>query len=109
MLDGDCYYTYSDIDSELKDKLHNLFFVKAQRQQGANGKELFYFESAEIYTDPSLDKFLKMLDDGEIMFDIRIGVFLSGKRKGKGHDHGSGFRVRSRDIIKLYATKETVD
>lgn len=93
LLDKSVYYTYSDIENALKDKLHSLFFVKALRRNNSDGTESFNFTSAEIYEAPSLDTFLKMLDEGEIMYDIRMGAYSSGKNFGKPHDHGSGFRI----------------
>jgi hypothetical protein len=109
LLDDSVYYTYSDIESALVNKLHNLFFVSTQRRYNITGKEEFYFNSAEIYTNPSLHLFLKMLDEGEIMYDIRIGSYRSGKNYGKPHDHGSGFRIKKRNIINLYSTFERIE
>lgn len=81
LLDRSVYYTYDDIEDALKKKLHNLFYVKAQRKYNDNGIELFYFDSAEIYTSPSLSKFLQLTDEGEIMYDIRMGAYKSGEKK----------------------------
>lgn len=106
LLDSTVYYTYSDINSALRDKLNNLFYVKAQRKHNDDKSESFYFDSAEIYTSPSLENFLNMLDNGEIMYDIRMGAYSSGKNLGKPHDHGSGFRIREENIIKLYSHRE---
>lgn len=108
-LDCSVYYTYEDIEKALSKKLGNLFYVKAKRKRDKNGTELFYFDSAEIYTKPSLRTFLKMLDKGEIMYDIRIGTYSSGRSKGKSHDHGSGFRVKEHNIVKLYANREKIE
>lgn len=108
LLDKSVYYTYSDIESALKDKLHSLFFVKALRRNNSDGTESFNFTSAEIYEAPSLDTFLKMLDEGEIMYDIRMGAYSSGKNFGKPHDHGSGFRIKGENIIKLYSSIEKI-
>lgn len=108
LLDKSVYYTYSDIESALKDKLHSLFFVKAQRRKNSDCTESFNFTSAEIYETPSLATFLKMLDEGEIMYDIRMGVYSSGKNFGKPHDHGSGFRIREKNLVKLYISVEQI-
>jgi hypothetical protein len=108
VLDSATYYTYEDIEEALKDKLHNLFYVTAQKRIETDGEESFYFDSAEIYTEPSLDKFLQMLDDGKIMYDIRIGTYHSGPKYGKSHDHGSGFRIKKENIIQLYAQREVI-
>lgn len=108
LLDKSVYYTYSDIESALKDKLHSLFFVKALKRINNDGTESFNFTSAEIYEAPSLSTFLKMLDEGEIMYDIRIGAYRSGKNFGKPHDHGSGFRIKGNNLIKLYSSIEQI-
>lgn len=108
LIDKSAYYTYEHIEKALLQKLKNLFFVTAKTNKGQNGKELFNFDSAEIYTNPSLERFLEMLDSGEIMYDIRIGFYQSGKNIGKPHDHGSGFRIKEENISKLYSTIEKI-
>lgn len=105
-LDCSVYYTYQDIEIALTDKLHDLLYVSAQRKYDEDGSELFLFDSAEIYTSPSLYKFLELLDKGEIMYDIRMGAFSSGKNYGKPHDHGSGFRIRQENIMDLYSFRQ---
>ena len=106
--DMSVYYAYEDIEKALRKKLHDLFYVSAQRRMDADGKEEFYFDSAEIYSFPTLDNFLNMLDKGDIMFDIRIGTYQSGVKIGKPHDHGNCFRVKEDNLSKLYSTKEVV-
>lgn len=108
-LDCSVYYTYSDIEAALENKLHSLLYVRAKRKNNESGTELFYYDSAVIYSSPSLDKFLSMLDDGKIMYDIRIGACMSGKKYGKPHDHGSGFRIREHDLCNLYSCREEIE
>jgi len=36
------------------------------------------------------------------MFDIRIGVYHSGKSAGRTHDHGSGFRIKRENFNEIY-------
>ena len=38
------------------------------------GKELFYFNKADIYTEHHLNVYI-LLTDGKIMYDIRIGSY----------------------------------
>jgi hypothetical protein len=35
------------------------------------------------------------------MFDIRIGVYKTGKHSGKAHDHGSGFRIQKDKLFDV--------
>lgn len=107
LIDKSAGYKYSTIERKLQEKLSKLFFVTAQHRR-ISGVEEFYFDSAEIYTNPSLTKFLQMVDNGEIMFDFRIGSYKSGTKYGKPHDHGNGFRIKEENIIQLYANRESV-
>ena len=104
-IDSSVGYNYDCIEKALKNKLNNLFYVSAQRRV-ENSKEEFYYDKAEIYTKPSLENFLNLLDNGDIMYDIRIGTYKDGAKKGKTHDHGSGFRILEKNLEKLYSNKE---
>ena len=106
MIDKTCGYLYSDLEPIFKKKLKNLFYVNATTKKDSKGTEYFHFNQAEIFEQPSFDKFLDLLDKGIIMFDIRIGSYKSGNNFGKTHDHGSGFRIIDKNLYKLY-TKHT--
>ncbi len=108
ILDKSVGYNYSTIENILSFKLKNLFYVTAETQIDEQGKELFHFTNAEIYTKPSLEKFLALLDSGKIQYDIRLGSYSSGKNSGKFHDHGSGFRLQENDLPLLYEIKELI-
>lgn len=109
LINNDAGYYYSTIEKALKEKLKNLMYVSADRRFREDGTEEFFFNHADIYSEPSLDKFLSLIDNGQIMFDIRIGSYKSGKYYGKPHDHGSGFRILEPNIYLLYSNHEKVD
>lgn len=104
LLDKSCGYDYDELEKVLKNKLKNLFYVESMRKT-VRGKEFFYFHKATIYESPSFYKFLRLIDQGLIMYDIRIGSYKSGLSYGKPHDHGSGFRILESNLMKLYSRK----
>ncbi|ETD21611.1 MULTISPECIES: MvaI/BcnI family restriction endonuclease [Prevotellaceae] len=108
LIDDTVGYRYDCLDKILNRKLKNLFYVSAERQT-ENGDEYFFFNKAEIYSHPTLEKFLTLIDDGLIMFDIRIGSYRSGKNYGKTHDHGSGFRILESNLRLLFSEQEYID
>ncbi len=108
LIDDSVGYTYDSIDNVLKQKLHNLFYVSAERRYEGS-IEFFFFNKAEIYTNPSLDNFLTLLDEGLVMFDLRMGSYHSGNNYGKAHDHGSGFRILESNFILLYDNCEKIE
>ena len=107
ILDNSCGFNYSDIEEILHTKVKKLFYVTAQREYRQN-KEWFHFTNAEIYEEPSFDKFLDLIDNGDIMYDIRIGTYKSSKGIEHVHDFGSGFRIKQSDICKLYNRKNDI-
>jgi hypothetical protein len=82
-------------------KMKNLFVVFAE-EKVIDGIRHYHYLNAEIYLNFNFDKFLKSIENGVIMFDIRIGVHKTGNNYGKPHDHGSGFRVKKENISELY-------
>ena len=62
-----------------------------------------------IYYNFDFQKFLTEIENGNIQFDIRIGVYNSGRNYGKTHDHGSGFRVKRENFQNLYSSFEKIE
>lgn len=108
LIDNSNYYDYSKIERAFLRKLKNLFYVSADREHRTDG-EYFYFKKADIYTEPTFDKFLDLIDSGVIMFDIRIGSYKSGPKKNQPHDYGNGFRIKESDLKLLYANHIEVE
>ncbi len=108
LIDDTVGYTYEKLREKLFKKLNNLFSVSAERRF-RDGVEEFRFTNAIIYTKPSFERFLNILEEGRVQYDIRIGSYQSGDKCGLPHDHGSGFRVREDYILKLYVSMEFVN
>lgn len=108
LLDDSVGYTYDCLELILKKKLNDLFYVTAERKF-EKGDEYFFFNKAEIYSNPTLENFLSMIDKGLIMFDIRIGSYQSGSNFGKAHDHGSGFRVLEANLRLLFKDRTEIE
>ena len=108
LIDKRVGYTYQDLEACLKRKLNNLFYVAAEVEI-RHGVEYFFFNRADVYMYPSFEKFVALLRAGKIMYDIRIGAYRSGAKRGKPHDHGSGFRILEGDIRLLYSFHEVVE
>ena len=95
MIDNEIYWDFDKIQGK---KLKNTFIVWADTKR-ENGEEYFHFTRANIYYNFSFNKLVKGIKEGYVMFDIRIGSYKTGSKRGKPHDHGSGFRVK-RDFLK---------
>lgn len=96
------YWSFDKIENKLKKKLKYIAYVTAVEKKEHN-KTYFKFTDIKLITGLTLKKFLKAVEKGDIIVDIRIGVYKTGKNKGKTHDHGTGFRIALDKLIK-YAT-----
>jgi len=103
--DIEAYYSFDKIKNKIENKCKFIAFISAECKK-ENGKEFFNFSKATLLFGLNLEKFLTFLEKGIIKYDVRIGVYRTGKNKGKTHDHGSGFRVLKADIDKVFRVTE---
>lgn len=101
LVDKSVGYTYECLSDILNKKLKNLLYVSAETKI-VGDREHFHFNRAELFYTPSIERLLQLIDDGVIMYDIRIGSYSSGANYGKAHDHGSGFRILEKNIHLLF-------
>ena len=99
------YYEFDEIKNIIEKKLDYIAYIKAETKT-ENGKELFNFKRAILLSGLTFEKFIQFIKEGLILYDIRIGVYRSGKLKGKTHDHGSGFRVLKNNLNKVFKMEE---
>jgi hypothetical protein len=100
LSDSVIYWNFDSL-KKASSKMKSLMLVLAETKT-ENNRRKHHYNKAEIYENFDFDKFLKNLETGGIMFDIRIGVHNSGKNIEKTHDHGSGFRVKLENFKNLY-------
>ena len=103
--DIEIYYDFDVIKEIVEKKLDYIAYIKAETKT-ENGKEFFRFKKAILLSGLTFEKFIRFVKEGLILYDIRIGVYRSGKMKGKTHDHGSGFRVLKNNINKIFNVQE---
>jgi hypothetical protein len=104
IIDRTVYWTFQDVHKGAK-KLENLFLVDAETKK-IDGKDCFHFTNATVFLDYLGDaNFIKLLAEGAIRYDNRLGVYgPSTDKAGKPHNHGGGFRLDKKNIHKLYGT-----
>ncbi len=99
LLLNNVYWAFDKIESALNKKLKFIAIVSADEKK-ENNKNYFWFKEIILITGLTLEKFLTAIRNGHVMVDIRIGVYNSGKNKGKTHDHGTGFRITLTNLLK---------
>ena len=101
----DIYYTFEDLKEIIEKKCKYIAYIKTQSKK-EDGKEFFKFNKAVLLSGLTFKKFIDSVKNGFIVYDIRLGVYRSGKNKGKPHDHGSGFRVSKNNLNKVFNIEE---
>jgi len=104
IFDDVIYYTFEDLEKAFK-KCKSIAAVGADHKE-IDGKEHFHFTDVTIWYLIGIENLINAIERGYVLIDIRLGVFRSGEKYGKLHDHGTGFRINSSDIGKLFRTRE---
>jgi len=101
------------------DKLANLVVVRTDSEwkechcektnlHDETGKyhEYFNFKSPHVFTKFSLNNFYNCIDEGKIYLDLRMHIPTdltpSNAKYDVFHDHGTGFRIKFRNITEIY-------
>lgn len=89
-------------------KLSDQFvFVRAE-SRGSGKDEEFLFDEAYLLDGFNSDAIIKLINEGQIFVDLRIGQYHHGKNKGKTHDHGTGFRIFEKSHYLIFNIKRLV-
>ncbi|MFP4528412.1 MAG: MvaI/BcnI family restriction endonuclease [Candidatus Kapaibacterium sp.] len=83
-------------------KLERLIMVLGKnRVNPLSKKEEFEFDEAYLLTDPSPENFLSAFKESVMAIDLRMHI----KETGAVRNHGTGFRIFEKDIIKLFSKR----
>lgn len=99
----EAYWPISIFDDVLKAKSDKILLAFAETKGERKTKnEKFHFTEVYLLSNLNINKFKSAVESDKLKIDIRIGVYRSGKNKGKYHDHGTGFRINKRDFLHLF-------
>ena len=97
------YWPISIFDEILKSKSNKILLIFAETHgERKTMSEKFHYLEAYLLSGLSAKKFKNAIKKDSLKVDIRIGVYRSGKLKGRYHDHGTGFRINKKDFLKIF-------
>jgi len=97
------YWDEDTLKERFLKKMPRLLYVKADAR-GLGSDEEFWFNEAWLLSGFDFENILKLLKEGKILVDIRIGQYPNGK----SHDHGTGFRVHPGRLELCFLNREQV-
>lgn len=96
------YYNFNTLMERLKNKYqYGLIFVSAKTKR-LNDVEYFHYNQAVISDTINEIQFMKLVEQGYVMVDLRMHT----KENGIARNHGTGFRIMEDKIIHLFANRE---
>lgn len=97
------YWDKNALQSSFERKLPKIVYVKAE-SKGKGENEEFWYNEAWLLSSFSFINFVKLLKEGIILVDIRIGQYANGK----AHDHGTGFRVNPKKLEFCFSERKRI-
>lgn len=97
------YWKKETLKNSFERKLPKLLYVKAEAR-GKGSNEEFWFNEAWLLSGFDFDNFIRLLKEGVILVDIRIGQYPDGRT----HDHGTGFRVFPDKLDLCFSNRERI-
>lgn len=92
------YWGYNDLYCRAQTKLHNCFYVVAERKRQKR-KNYFHFYKAIMLKNLQLSSFIEGIRQGAVQVDFDART---------GHNHGTKFRVVPKDMPALYSERVVV-
>jgi len=95
----EAYYNTEILKEAFEKKYHKLIYVSAENKK-ERGKEYFWFNEAFLLDDFGFKRFTKLVKEGLLKVDLRIGHYPNGRL----HDHGTGFRILPKYLPQCFET-----
>ncbi len=100
-------WSYATLEKALTKKMPDTLVIIITDKKRID-KKIYYNYKSMLYTKVTLNALLSALDDGHLFVDLRLGAYKSGKKKGKTHDHGTGFRISLPNLLKYTNVQKLV-
>ncbi len=96
-------WPYDVLAQRLAEKHKQAVYVGATTQ-GRGRSERFHYRSVVYCQHPSIDRFLHIVEQGDVIVELRMHVGSNGRAR----NHGTAFRIRKHRIQHLYASRQTL-
>ena len=98
------YWSKERLKQAFEKKYKNKFvYVKAETRGTGKTEEFRYVEAYEV-SGFDYNAMIKLLEEGKIIVDLRIGQYTDGRT----HNHGTGFRIKEIDHHLLFKTRRRI-
>lgn len=104
LVNSDVFWSYDALNTQIKKKLKTIAVIYGEKSI-QNCETYYKYSEIDIVTGLTIEGLKLAIKNGDLKVDLRIGVYNSGKNKGKTHDHGTGFRIMLSNLVKYANVK----
>ena len=99
IIPDNVYWDFTVLERALEKKLSKIAILYGD-EKDEGGVHYVRYTKMLLFSGLTIEKMLRSIEVGDLKIDIRIGVYHTGKNKGKTHDHGTAFRIQLEDLLK---------
>lgn len=101
LIESKAYWPFETLKIKLNCKLKYMALIKAWPKK-VDGKEYYKYYDIEFFKLKTFEEFLKLIEDGTIRINFKVGIYTTGPKKGTMKDHGTSFEIQELDMEKLF-------
>lgn len=101
LIDNLSSWSFELLEEKLCRKLNYVCLVEGDKKFSHNVLYVRY-DKYKFYKLKKFSNFIRLLKRGQIRISFTLGVYKSGSKSGKMHDHGTQFSIRKENIKLLF-------
>lgn len=101
LIDNLSSWSFELLEEKLCRKLNYVCLVEGDKKFSHNVLYVRY-DKYKFYKLKKFSNFIRLLKRGQIRISFTLGVYKSGSKSGKMHDHGTQFSIRKEKIKLLF-------
>ena len=101
LIDNLSSWSFELLEEKLCRKLNYVCLVEGDKKFSHNVLYVRY-DKYKFYKLKKFSNFIRLLKRGQIRISFTLGVYKSGIKSGKMHDHGTQFSIRKENIKLLF-------
>lgn len=101
LIDNLSSWSFELLEEKLCRKLNYVCLIEGDKKFSHNVLYVRY-DKYKFYKLKKFSNFIRLLKRGQIRISFTLGVYKSGSKSGKMHDHGTQFSIRKENIKLLF-------
>ena len=101
LIDNLSSWSFELLEEKLCRKLNYVCLVEGDKKFSHNVLYVRY-DKYKFYKLKKFSNFIRLLKRGQIRISFTLGVYKSGSKSGKMHDHGTQFSIKKENVKLLF-------